>query len=256
VLTICDLTPLEHPEWFKPTFAMWYRLFLPLLVHRVRQVVTLSEQVRSKLLARFNLSQERVAAIPAGVNHTRFHPLYKPANKWRYILYVGSLEPRKNLSLLLRAWQMIENRYPDISLALVGVTGRVFRRFKLPDDIERVHFAGYVSEEDLPAFYAGAAAFVLPSFDEGFGLTVLEAMACGTPVLASNRGALPEVVGDAGILFDPNDPSALARNLSDCLTDSFLSRTLRQKGLERAGHFSWSSSAERIWKILRGINAA
>ena len=255
VLTIHDLTPLEHPEWFRPTFTLWYRLILPLLVHRVRRVVTLSEHVRAKLLARFNLSHERVIAIPAGVNLTCFHPLDLPANKRRYILFVGSLEPRKNLSVLLEAWKLIENQYPDVSLVLAGITGRVFRRFNLPADIDRVQFAGYVSEDDLPALYAGATVFVLPSLDEGFGLTVLEAMACGTPVLASNGGALPEVVGDAGILFDPNNPSSLARSLSDCLTDGFLNRTLRQKGLERAEHFSWPLAAELIWQILDGMDA-
>lgn len=250
VLTLCDLSPLEHPEWFKPAFAMCYRLFLPLLVRRVRRVVTLSEHIRQKMIARFALPNDQVTVIPGGVDKTKFHPLKRPANIGRYILFVGSLEPRKNLSTLLMAWKQIEKKYPDVSLTIVGGEGRVFRH-KFLEVAERVKFSGYVPESDLPALYSGAAVFILPSFDEGFGLPVLEAMACGTPVVASTGGALPEVVGDAGILFNPNDPPALAMALDLCLSDPNLLNSLREMGQEHVKQFSWSVAAEKIWQVLR-----
>ena len=253
VLTLYDLSPLEHPEWFKPSFAAWYRLFLPRLVRRVQCVITLSEHVRVKILSRFDLPGDRVVVIPAGVDTTRFHQQKPPTGTGRYLLFVGSLEPRKNLSVLLAAWEQIEPQHPDVSIVLAGVTGRVFRHFKFPTNIPRVQFAGYVPDEALPALYAGADLFVLPSFDEGFGLPVLEAMACGTPVVASTGGALPEVVGDAGLLVDPQDPVGLAKVLNDCLVDADLRRSFSEQGQKRALNYSWQASSEKLWQVLRGV---
>ena len=252
VLTLHDLSPLEHPEWYRPAFAVWYRLFLPLLVRRVRCILTLSRHVRSKIIARFNLPAERVIAIPAGVDATRFNRLSSPGSLGRYILFVGSLQPRKNISALLSAWMLIEKQHPQVSLILAGTVGRVFRQEVFSHDMQRVHFAGYVPESALPGLYAGAEAFILPSLDEGFGLPVLEAMACGTPVVASWSGALPEVVGDAGLLCDPSDPAAMAGALDEYLRDADLRHFMSERGQQRAAQFSWQASAEQVWQTLRG----
>jgi glycosyltransferase involved in cell wall biosynthesis len=252
VLTLSDLSPLEHPEWFKLTFAAWYRLLVPLLVRRVRRVITLSEHVRRKVITRFSIPVERVAAIPAGVDANRFRPLPRPADQGRYVLFVGSLEPRKNLPALLAAWKEIEKDFPQVSLILAGVAGRVFRPVHLPENVARLRFAGYVPDGSLPALYSGADVFVLPSFDEGFGLPVLEAMACGTPVVASTGGALPEVVGDAGLLFDPGDPLALAENLRQCLSVADLRNFLSERGRQRARQYSWQTASEKVWQTLQG----
>ena len=251
VLTLHDLSPFEHPEWYRHDFAGWYRLFLPVLVRKVRRVATSSEYTRRKVIARFGLPADRVVVIHGGVDRSRFKPQKDHSGQGNYILFVGSLEPRKNLAVLLRAWKVIEGSHPDLSLVIVGATERIFRPFDLATEMERVQFAGYTAETDLPGLYAGAAAFVLPSFDEGFGLPVLEAMACGVPVVASNRGALPEVVGDAGLLFDPRNHMALAALLESCLTDVDLRQDLRYKGLERSQRFSWSAAAERMWALLQ-----
>ena len=248
VLTLHDLSPLEHPEWFKPAFAAWYRLFLPALIGRVKRVLTTSEYTRQKLLRRFALPAERVACVPAGVDRDRFHPVAGP--KEHYLLFVGTREPRKNLGGLLRAWKSVQDKFPGYQLVVAGGSGSVFREQQFPEHPERVRFPGYVPESELPSLMARAALLILPSHEEGFGLPVLEAMACGTPVLASRAGALPEVAGDAALLFDPAETCALAAALEHCLGDPALLGSLREKGLERAAQFSWQRSAEELWHNL------
>jgi len=181
VLTIHDLSPLEHPEWFRKSFAAWYWLFLPILAKRVRIIFTPSEYVRQKVMTRFKI--ENVVVTPNGVDRSVFNPDAKQ-NKYDlpecYVLFVGSLEPRKNLNVLLQAWDEIKNDFKETWLIIAGTSGHVFQPVKFSGDAQRVRFLGYVEEEKLPGLYAGATLFILPSFNEGFGLPALEAMACGT----------------------------------------------------------------------------
>lgn len=252
-LTIQDLSVLEHPEWFRPSFAAWYRLFLPILAKRIKVIFVPSEYVRKKLVARFGINN--VSAIPSGVNIEIFHPAARQttyALPQRYILFVGSLEPRKNLLSLLNAWNTIKEDFPDVTLVIAGQTGRVFRKMELPRAQAQVQFIGYVQSE-LPALYANAELFVLPSFDEGFGLPVVEAMACGTPVIVSDGGALPEVMGDAGLIFSLSKPDNLSTAMQQCLNDEGLRRSMKERGLARAQLFSWQRTAELIWKTLNEI---
>ena len=132
---------------------------------------------------------------------------------------------------------------------IAGGSGRAFHTSRFVD-VEQVRFLSYVPEDDLPGLYAGAMLTVIPSFDEGFGLPALEAMACGSPVLVSNRGALPEVVGAAAMIFDPGKPGDLKAALKCCLQDGDLRRSLKEKGSARAQAFTWQHSAELIWKTL------
>jgi len=264
VLTLQDLAPLEHPEWYQPAFAWWYRFFLPILAQRVRRIVSSSEYTRQKVLARFHLTPERVRVVPGGVDKSCFYPAATRASGGipptgavgqEYLLFVGSLEPRKNLPLLLSAWGEIQGHYPGVSLVIAGAgekqnRSRVFQEVSFPKGLERVRFLGYVPEADLPRLYAEAAALVFPSLDEGFGLPALEAMASGVPVIASNAGALPEITGDAALLFDPRQAGSLSAGLDECLGSPELRRRLREKGLERASQYSWEVSAERMWEIL------
>ena len=254
VLTIHDLSPLEHPEWFKKSFTMWYRLFLPVLVKRVRKICTPSEYVKQKIRERFGI--ENVLVTPNGVSCAIFHPQAQQHTYTlpeSYILFVGSIEPRKNLNALLHAWNKIKDDFKKMWLVIAGTSGRVFQPAKLLREAERVRFLGYVAEKDLPGLYAGATLFVLPSLDEGFGLPTIEAMACGTPVLVSNGGALPETVGDAGLVFDLSKPDELAISLKQCLAGNDLRRSYKEKGLARAQTFSWISTAELIWNTLNEI---
>ncbi len=253
ILTIHDLSPIEHPEWFEKSFAAWYRLFLPLLAKQARVIFTPSEYVKLKIQKQ--LGTKHVIVTPNGVDSTFFHPeacQQSHAFPQKYILFVGSLQPRKNLAGLMQAWHTIKDDFKDIWLVIVGAAGHVFRVVKFLGD-ERIRFMNYVDEYDLPGLYAHAELLVLPSFDEGFGLPTIEAMACGTPVIVSNGGALPEVVGDAGLIFDLSKPDDLAKAIREFLSNHNLRVALKEKGLARAKNFSWQQTAELIWNTLNEI---
>jgi len=254
VLTIHDLSPLEHPEWFRGSFAAWYRLFLPILAKRVRKVFAPSEYVKQKVIRHFGI--ENVTVTPNGVDPSVFHPDAKQKEfdlPKCYILFVGSLEPRKNLDHLLRVWNEIKNDFKETGLIIVGVSGYVFRSLNLPHEVERVRFLGYVEDETLAGLYANATLFVLPSQDEGFGLPALEAMASGTPVIVSDGGALPEIVDEAGLIFCLSNPVGLKNALKECLSNAKLRSELKEKGLVRAQQFSWKTTAELVWKNLNEL---
>lgn len=269
VVTIHDVVPLDHPEWLNRRFAAWYSFLIPRLVRRVQHVITVSAFTRDRLISRCNIEDKKVSVIYNGVD-TRFR-LQPPdviidtrkklgIPLGRYVLSVGSLEPRKNLRRLLLAWEAILPGLPtDVSLVLAGAKGRslVFADTPelkaLPD---RVRMVGYVPDEDLPALYAGAAAFVYPSVYEGFGLPPLEAMACGTPVIVGNCGSLPEVVGEAAVSVDPYDVDAIARALLDVLTVAALADRLRAAGPVRSRKFGWDKAAKETWQVLRAVGGA
>jgi glycosyltransferase involved in cell wall biosynthesis len=256
VVTIHDLTPLEHPEWFVPAYSLLYRSLFPMLAQRVKCVLTPSDFVRQKVMRRFALPKDRVVAIHEGVNAERFRRTDSPSVRARYqlpqqyILFIGSLQPRKNLSALLDAWNLIKDEFPKTALGIAGGEGHVFRRVKLPDKMERATLLGYVKEADLPALYSGASVYVLPSLEEGFGLTMLEAMACGTPVIASNGGALPEVAGDAAMFVEARSANQIADALRKLLSDERLRSEFSRKGLARASRFTWEKSAAEIRDVL------
>jgi glycosyltransferase involved in cell wall biosynthesis len=252
-VTIHDLSPLEHPEWFRKSFAAWYRLFLPLLAKQARLIFTPSEYIRQKVMKRFGVDHVIVASN--GVNTSLFHPgkqqcMYQLPKQ--FILFVGTLQPRKNLQTLLNAWDEIKNEYKDLWLIIAGGEEFVFEKIKFIAS-ERVQCLGYVPEEALPGIYSKAMLLVLPSHDEGFGLPVLEAMACGTPVIVSDGGALPEIVGDAGLIFCCSDGRSLSKAIRECIENSNLYSSLVEKGLERVSKFSWQTSAELIWNRLNEL---
>ena len=253
-LTIHDLSPLEHPEWFRAGFAAWYRLFLPILAKRVKKIFTPSAYISQKVMQRFRI--RNVTVTPNGVDRSIFHPGARQTKfdfPEEYALFVGSLEPRKNLPALLRAWNNIRDHVGERWLAIVGSNGTVFRTLALPEQMENVRFLGYVDDATLAGLYAGAAAFILPSTDEGFGLPALEAMASGAPVIVSDGGALPEVIGEAGLIFCLSNPDELENALIECLNNPGLRCELKEKGLRRAAEFSWQTTAEIVWKNLNEL---
>lgn len=249
-LTIHDLGPLDHPEWFNTRYAAWHRLILPILAKRVRTIFTPSEYVRRRVMKR--LGVERIVVVPNGVDGSVFHPQARQRTyefHGKYILFVGSIQPRKNLTGLVNAWRELKHDFPNTSLIIAGEAGRVFRPVPLATD-ERIRLLNDVSDDDLPGLYAAAEMLVLPSFDEGFGLPALEAMACGTPVVVSDGGALPETVADAGLVFSIAKRGSLIQEMKKCLGDESLRAALIEKGLARAKTFSWQTSAELIWNTL------
>ncbi len=262
-VTIHDLAVLEHPEWFAPGFALWYRLLLPGLVRRARAVLTVSQHSRIRLAHRFGLDPARVAVIPGGVDPDRFHPLgaSELANMRarlglpeRYLLFIGSREPRKNLPRLLSGWACVSHAYPGVALVICGGVGAQFAPAGGETAWQDVRWLGYAAEADLAALYAGATAFIYPSLDEGFGLPVLEAMSCGTPVIATTAGAVPEVAGSAALYADPLRVDDLAQAITRMLAERDLRAELRRRGLERAAGFSWDLAARAVCQAMEGLS--
>ena len=267
VVTIHDCAFHDRAECFTPRFATWLQWLVPRLARRVRQILTVSQFSKGRIAEICRVPPDKIHVVQNGVD-PRFHPataeeIAAARARFnlpeRYVLSVGSLEPRKNLPRLLEAWQqvsqqLISNQPPSPKLVLVGTAANVFASAKLEAPVESVVLTGYVPDEMLPALYSGAAAFVYPSLYEGFGLTVLEAMACGTPVICSSTTSLPEVAGDAAVLVDPNDVAAIGHAIQNLLTDEQLRRSLRARGLARARQCTWDRAADETWQVL--ANAA
>jgi glycosyltransferase involved in cell wall biosynthesis len=177
----------------------------------------------------------------------------------RYVLHVGTLQPRKNLGRLVQAFAGVLETVPDVHLVLVGKRGwgdeDLGRLARTLGVAERVLTPGYLPREMLPAVYSGAAAVLIPSLYEGFGLPALEAMACGTPVACSSTSSLPEVVGDAGLLFDPLDTDAIGRAMLRLLEDDSLRARMSHEGRARAALFTWERCARSTLAVIDGVLA-
>jgi len=269
VVTIYDLSFLRYPHAFRP-FNRWYlRCFTPVSARRARRVIAISESTRQDVIRHLGVAPERVDVIHCGVDPS-FHPL--PASEVEsfrlehhlfdpFVLFVGTLEPRKNVELLIRAyarWRGSCARAPK--LVIVGAKGWYFETiFRTVaslglDDI--VLFPGYISTEQLPLWYNAAGLFVYPSLFEGFGLPVLEAMACGTPVICSNVSSLPEVAGDAAILVSPDDEVALADAMGAVWESSGLRDAMIERGLARARELTWTrAAAQTVQTYQRALEA-
>jgi glycosyltransferase involved in cell wall biosynthesis len=262
VCTMHDIIPVEHPEWFNARFSAWYQWLLPKLTRRVQHLIAVSEFTKQRLVERFGIRPEKITVVWNGVD-AQFRQ--RSADEIaevrealgirspRYLLSLGSLEPRKNLRLLLGAWGKLGRELPDdLSLVVVGAKGslQVFRDASINEIPEGVHFTGYARQEHLPALYSGALALVYPSLYEGFGLPPLEAMACGTPVIASNTTSLPEVTGGAALLIDPLNEEAIAEAILRVVGDEGLREAMSVRSLAHASKLTWDRSAARTWKVL------
>ena len=252
VVTIHDLAPLLHPEWFTLAYAGWYRWLIPRLCKRVCRIIAVSEFIKRQLVEVCGIPESRIVVVPNGVNHCEPRRLGSSDSKVPYFLYVGSLEPRKNLKRLLEAWK-ISGVYRDFRLYIVGAVGNrsVFRELHLPVDLPNVAFLGYVRDELLDEFYHNAWALVYPSLYEGFGLPVLEAMARGTPVITSRATACEEVAGEAALLVDPTNIESMAEGLKLMAYSTSLRSELAMRAVKRAKGFSWDMSASRTWSVLQ-----
>jgi glycosyltransferase involved in cell wall biosynthesis len=258
VLTVHDAATLDHPEWFERKFALFYSVLLPLLVRKVRAIITVSNFSKEQIVRLTRVKPEYIHIISNGVE-ARFRPADPETIKqvrakfeldYPYILFVGSLEPRKNLKILLEAWHL--GGFDGATLAVVGASGHPFRRLRFSFMPEEVRLLGRVDDEVLPALYSGAAGFVYPSIYEGFGLPPLEAMACGCPVAVSDIPAHREVCGNGAIYFDPFNPENLSSKLEFFLRLDKLSRaSLVEGGLHRAANYSWQKAAADTWRILQ-----
>jgi glycosyltransferase involved in cell wall biosynthesis len=250
VVQIHDAVALRHPEWYSPAYVKWQRAVLPRIARHARLVITVSEFSRAELMEFLGVSGERIRVVPGGVDR-RFsaavdtEPVLRRLGLTKpYVLAVGDRGPRKNLEALRPAVGLLRKEGMELVVAGGG------RGHQLGSLLEGARDLGYVPDEDLPALYAGARAFALPSLHEGFGLTVLEAMAAGVPVVASRRAALPEVVTGAGLLADPDDWGLFAAAVLQAATDEQQRARLREHGRQVAARYTWERAAQAIHGIL------
>jgi glycosyltransferase involved in cell wall biosynthesis len=268
VVTIYDLSFIHFPDAFRPWNRLYLSFFTAWSARRARRVIAISESTRRDVVSRFGLPAERVDVVHCGVDGL-FRPL--PAAEiesfrqrrglpGEFIFFIGTLEPRKNLETLVRAYARLLARCRGSGgdapkLVIGGAKGwyyeRVFAAVEELGLVRHVIFPGYVAQEELPWWYGAATLFVYPSYHEGFGLPVLEAMRCGLPVITSNVSSLPEVAGDAGLLVGPMDVEELAEAMYRLLQDAALREELSQLGLERAAHFSWERTARETVSVYR-----
>jgi glycosyltransferase involved in cell wall biosynthesis len=244
VVVIHDVAALRHPEWYRPAYVAYQRALLPAIARRAQLLITVSEFSKRELTDVLGADPERIAVVPNGVD-ARFSPAADQAAaraayglERPYVLVVGTRIARKNLGALAGAARRLEAA--GLELVHAG-SGRGYMR---PEHAGALRELGYVAEEHMPGIYAGALALALPSLYEGFGLPCLEAMACGTPVVAADRGALPETTAGAALLADPEDPAAFAVALERLIGHDELRRDLVQRSLEHARHFTWRRTAE------------
>lgn len=271
VTTIHDLSVLRYPQWHPPDRVRWYERDFPASLPRSAHFISVSEFTKREMIELLGLAEDRITVIPLAPR-SGFHP--RPADEvqaWlaarglppAYLLFVGTLEPRKNLAGLLSAYARLpaehRRRFP---LLIAGGGGWGDQRFEelvhkhgLAKDARPgarpVRLLGYVPDEDLGWLYAGARALVWPTFYEGFGLPPLECMATGTPVITSRAASLPEVVGKAGLLIDPNDPAEIAEAMRRVIEEDGLAGDLAERGLIRGREFSWARCAAAHAAIYR-----
>lgn len=254
VVVIHDVAALRHPGWYSAAFVAWQRALLPTIVRRARAVITVSEFSKRELVEVLGARGERLHVVPSGVDE-RFSPEADAgtARRWLglgprpYALAVGSRIARKNLGVL----RLAARRLAAVGVELVTAgSGRGYMR---AGERPPGRALGYVPDELMPGLYAGARALVLPSLYEGFGLPCLEAMASGTPVVASDRTALPEVCGGAALLVDPEDDDAVATALVAAASDPAVRRPLIAAGVAHADLYRWRRSAELTDRVISGL---
>jgi glycosyltransferase involved in cell wall biosynthesis len=268
-LTIHDASLFLYSRFHPRARLLAMRLLLPLVARRAEAVITVSEHARQELIRVLRLPASKVHVVyEAAAAH--FRPVADPAERQRmrqkyglpddYLLYLGTLEPRKNLGRLLLALRQLRQQGVRQQLVLVGQRGWLMDGFDAAIQKlglgDAVRITGFVPAEDLPAIISSATLFVFPSLYEGFGLPPLEAMACGTPVLCSNRASLPEVCGDAAEFVNPDSVASIAEGIGRLLADEARRDELRCRGFARVGRFSWQQAARETAEIYRRISAA
>ena len=268
VVTVHDVSFIEHPEFFPRWRARQLRLTVRRTVARAARVLTGSEFSARAIARHYGSLAPEITVIPNAAS-----PLFRPVSRETaaafvrsrfgirspFLLCVGDLQPRKNQLGLIRAFAALLRLLPDRDLRLVlagkptAFASRIHEAVRSSGAAERIHLLGFVSDEELLYLYNACELFVFPSWYEGFGLPLLEAMACGAPVACSNRSALPEVADAAAVFFDPASCEDMVRAMRDILREDELRARLKRLGLQRAAQFSWRRTAERTLAVYHAV---
>jgi glycosyltransferase involved in cell wall biosynthesis len=270
VITIHDVTYLLYPSHFANWWTTYLKIVMPPAVRSAAAIICGSENSKRDIAKAYGIAFDRVRVVPYGVDHERFHPRATLDQQWAqalgirdgYVLHVGTFFYRKNIPTLLRAVALLRDKgkWGERQVVLAGSqnlslkgTPEVFATIRELDLSGYVVLTDHIPSEYVPGLYAHASMLVMPSLYEGFGFPVLEAMAVGTPVVCSDTSSLPEVAGDAAILFSPHDQDALANAIEKVMQNPSLAEQLRRKGFVQARQFTWQRTAEQTIAIYREV---
>lgn len=256
ILTVHDIIPhllKEHRGHY----------FLNILerknINKADHIITISQNTKKDLMKYFKIPEEKITVIYNGIDHELFYP--KPERfDFPYILYVGTEEPRKNIEIILKVLYELKKEFKSLKLIKIGESGRILYRNKTLHLIKElglendVIFTNFIKKDDLPYYYSSAIALIFPSLYEGFGLPVLEAMACGCPVITANTSSIPEVIGDVGIMLDPNDVDGFKNAMKEILENQRLREDMIRNGIKRAKEFSWDKTAKMTVQVYKELN--
>jgi glycosyltransferase involved in cell wall biosynthesis len=257
VVTIHDLGYLHFPDAHPLTQRLYLDLSTRFSARSATTLVADSEATRNDLIAHYRTPPEKITVVYPGFD-SALKPVRHLDGRWpvrqkynlpdKFILHVGTIQPRKNLERLIEAYDPSQ-----VSLVLAGRRGWLADSIYEKGKAKGVHFLDYVADEDLAALYSMAVTYVAPSLYEGFGFTVLEAMACGTPVICSDGGSLPEVAGDAALVVPARDTQTLAEAIRRVITEEGLRRELVMKGFRNVGRFSWERAAKQVLTVVESV---
>ncbi len=263
VITIHDIRPYYISSDFPRSFTYMFKKLLPLMAKHAARVITVSEYSKKAISDVLDITTDKITAIPLA---SGLGPVTEKAKKEikaqynidGYIFTLLTAIPHKNMDGLIKAYKILASRQKEVpELVVAGITGPVLEdvknRVRGWGLEKKIIFPGYIPDEHLPALYQSARLFIFPSKYEGFGLPVLEAMSYGVPVVSSSFTALPEVVGDAGLMFDPDNPDEMADAMERVLGDEELSRNLVEKGLQKAAAYSWEKVAKETLKVYLNL---
>ncbi|MBI2068859.1 MAG: glycosyltransferase family 4 protein [Candidatus Yanofskybacteria bacterium] len=268
VMTFHDLSYLRFKEFFSLRRDLWHRFQIKSFGKKnlPDKIIAVSESTKNDLIEKYGIEPDRIEKIYSGIPVMTARPDGEKLEEFRkrndlsgkFILFLGKLEPRKNIPTLIKAFDHLKDsgKFPDLHLVIVGAKGwlfeDIFREAETSSHKSKIIFKDYIEDEDKKFYYSLASAFVYTSFFEGFGFPPLEAMACGTPVVASNNSSLPEVVGDAGILVDPYNAVDISNGVRAVMEDPNLRTAFIKRGYERVNMFDWKKCAEQTMGAILG----
>ena len=264
VVSIMDLGYLHYPEHFTKKIYWKLKFWTALSIRRATHLLTISQSTKNDIMKYYRIGSEKITIGYPGYDKKNFQfpisnfQIGKVKEKYKiggdYVLFLSTLKPSKNIEGLLEAFKRITSHVSRIALVIAGKKGwlfeKIFEKVKELGLKDKVIFTGFVEEKEVPALMAGAKVFVMPSFWEGFGIPVVEAMACGTPVVVSNVGSLPEVIGEGGIVVNPYKPESIADGIKKAIKDG---EKFSEQGLKQVQQFSWLNCAEKVIKVLNDI---
>ncbi len=265
IVAFHDLSFERFPEFFTAKTRLWHYLFVNprRIAERADRIIAVSESTKRDLREIYGAGLEKIRVIYHGIsdefkimdrNDPKLLEIQKKYNlPYKFILYLGNIEPRKNISAVIGAYKIFLSKNPRLAKYKLVFAGNVSPPCRGIIEKENAAVCGYVKREERPHIYNLASLFVYPSFFEGFGLPVLEAMACGTPVVTSDNSSLPEVAGDAAVLVDPNRPAEIADAMEALLSDEKLYDKMKKRGLERSQKFGWKKCARETLNVIASV---